>query len=134
MQRAVIKGVGSLALLLLAGCTDRGRLLFPPVTDGEGPRTFIDQPNLADTTVRAGPGAAISGKTIDPDGVDSVYVVLIGGNERFQPFVGGRDTLRFGFTINTGGLAGDTVFVLIFGTDRLGNRGDTAVRRVAIKP
>jgi hypothetical protein len=123
-----------LAALAVAACANRDRLTFPAETDGRGPITFIDTPEVADITVPAGPGTPLSGKTIDPDGVDTVYIVLLGGNESFPAFsVGGRDTARFGVTINTAGLAGDTMFVLVFGTDKLGNRGDTAVRTIAVR-
>jgi hypothetical protein len=37
-------------------------------------------------------------------------------------------------SISTSGLAGNTMIVLVFGTDQLGNRGDTAVRRVVVTP
>lgn len=135
MQRSIGKGVGPLLATLAAlACTERERLVFPPETDGRGPITFIDQPGIADTTVRAGPSMPLSGKTIDADGVDSLYIVVLGGNENFQPFVSRRDTVRFGVRINTSGLAGKTMLVLVFGTDQLGNRGDTAVRRVVVTP
>ncbi|HJP55856.1 MAG TPA: hypothetical protein VJ847_02385 [Gemmatimonadales bacterium] len=134
-QRAIRKGVGALLLAALAtACTDRERLTFPSEGDQRGPITFIDQPGTGDTTVHAGPQMPLSGKTIDPDGVDSVYIVVLGGNETFHPFAVARDTARFGVSISTSGLAGNTMIVLVFGTDQLGNRGDTAVRRVVVTP
>ncbi len=133
MQRLTGKGVGALlALLGLVACTDRERLTFPVESDGRGPVTFIDQPGVGDTTVRAGPGMPLSGKTIDTDGVDSLFIVVLNGNEHFQPIVSRRDTVRFGVTINTSGLAGRTMFVLVYGTDQLGNPGDTAIRTVRV--
>ena len=76
----------------------------------------------------------LNGRTIDADGVDTVYIVVFGGNENFEPFTVQRDTARFGVQISTIGQAGHTLLVLVFGTDRLGNRGDTAVRRVTVAP
>ena len=138
-QRAIRKGVGlllpaALGALALAACTDRDRLTFPNEGDHRGPVTFIDLPGVADTTVRAGPMMPLNGRTIDPDGVDTVYVVVLGGNESFQPFAIQRDTARFGVRINTSGLAGRSMIILVYGTDQLGNRGDTAVRRVVVTP
>lgn len=134
VQRMMRKAlVPMLAGLALAACTDRERLTFPAETDGHGPITFIDTPDRPEITVPAGPGTPLNGKTIDPDGVDTVYIVLLGGNENFPPFsTGNRDTVHFGVTINTTGLGGDTMFVLVFGTDKQGNRGDTAIRRIAV--
>ena len=134
-QRTISKGVGLLLLAAATGsCTDRERLLFPTDTDHRGPAVFVDQPATGDTTVSAGPSVPVSGKAIDPDGVDTLYVEVVGGNENFPPFPIQRDTARFGIRINTSGLAGRTMFVLIFGTDRLGNRGDTATTRVSVTP
>lgn len=128
---------GGLALVLsVAGCSERERPIFAPepgASDGVGPITFIDVPGQADTTVTAGPMLGVSGRTIDPDGVDSLYVEILGGNEQFHPFAGESDTVRFSYPVNTGGHVGDTLFVLIFGTDGLGNRGDTAIRRVIVR-
>jgi hypothetical protein len=76
----------------------------------------------------------LNGRTIDADGVDTVYLVVVGGNESFQPFAIRRDTVRFGVHISTTGMAGKTMLVLVYGTDQLGNRGDTAVRRVTVVP
>ena len=129
------KGFGLLLLAALTtACSDRDRLTFPEEGDHRGPITFIDLPSVGDTTVRAGPQLALNGHMIDPDGVDTVYVVVLGGNETFPPFVAQQDTAHFGVYVNTGGLSGRTLFVLVFGTDQLGNRGDTAVRRVVVTP
>jgi hypothetical protein len=134
-QRPIRKGVGLLLAALATGaCSDRDRLTFPSEGDHRGPITFIDLPGVGDTTVRAGPMMPLNGRTIDPDGVDTVYVVVLGGNESFQPFAIQRDTARFGLRINTAGLAGRSMIILVYGTDQLGNRGDTAVRRVTVTP
>jgi hypothetical protein len=86
-----------------------------------------------DTTVRAGPGVIVSGRVQDPDGVDTVYFEVAGAPEQFPPFVGPQDTVRFGIPITTSGLSGLKLTVIIFATDRLGNRGDTAYRVLDVK-
>jgi hypothetical protein len=134
-QRAIRKGFGLLLLgVITAACSDRDRITFPNEGDHRGPVTFIDQPGTGDTTVHAGPEMPLSGHMIDADGVDTIYVVVLGGNETFHPFLVQRDTAHFGVQVNTGGLVGRTLVVLVFGTDQLGNRGDTAVRRVTVAP
>ncbi|MBA2626633.1 MAG: hypothetical protein H0U85_01330 [Gemmatimonadales bacterium] len=132
------KGFGApVAGLLLAAaspaCADRERLTFAPDNNGRGPTVFVDQPLTGDTTVNAGPQARVAGKAFDADGVDTLYFSVIGGNETIPPFVGPRDTVRFGFGVNTAGLSGRTVFLQIFGTDRLGNRGDTATITILVR-
>src|SRR4051794_34253117 len=102
--RGSAKGVVSLVLGALAiGCEERDRLTFPSPGDGVGPVTIIDRPNRGDTTVQAGPDYFVNGRTIDPDGVDTVYFLVTGGNQNFQPFVlrPPRDTFTFGLPITT---------------------------------
>ncbi|MDH4130393.1 MAG: hypothetical protein OEW17_04175 [Gemmatimonadota bacterium] len=127
-------GVVGAALTLATGsCTERDRLTFPdPGPPGEGPRTTIDRPT-ADTTVPAGPGVIVTGYTRDPDGVDTVYFETEGGVSTFPPFVGQRDSVRFGIPITTSGQSGAIITVRVFGTDRLGNRGDTATRVLTVQ-
>jgi hypothetical protein len=119
----------------LAGCDERARLVFEPEGDSQGPDTTIDSPETGEVQVPAGPQFNVSGRSVDPDGVDTVYFELIGGNEQFTPFVPNefRDTVRFSIPISTIGKAGDDVEVLIFATDLTGARGDTAVRRIRIR-
>src|SRR5688572_1994169 len=93
----------SAAVALATGCDERERLTFPSPSDGVGPVTTIDQPNSADTTVFPGPQLFINGRTVDPDGVDTVYFFVIGGNQGFPPFHPNpvKDTVTFGFNIGT---------------------------------
>jgi hypothetical protein len=127
-------------LAVLAGvsgaCHERERLTFPNSPgDGVGPFTTIDQPNGPDTTVPAGPQLFISGRTIDPDGVDTVYFLVTGGVQTFQPFLPNppTDTVHFGLQIVTSGQSGDTVSVAVLGVDSQGNRGNVSSRRVFIQ-
>ena len=123
------------AVVLLVGCEERDRLTFPTPSDGVGPVTMIDQPNGSDTTVSAGPEFFINGRTIDPDGVDTVYFLVTGGNQTFQPFVPRppSDSVRFGLPLTTTGRSGDTMLVQIHGVDSQGNRGNTAIREVVVE-
>ena len=115
-------------------CNERERLTFPSPGDGIGPVTMIDQPNGPDTTVAAGPDLFVNGRTIDPDGVDTVYF-LVSGGQHFQPFRPSppTDTVRFGVPITTTGNSGDTIVVQILGVDSDGNRGNTSSRRIFIE-
>ena len=133
-DRRVVRAVAAGALGLLLGCLTRDRLTFPdPVGPGaDGPRTLIDVP-AADTTVTAGPGYVVTGFSTDDDGIDTLYFETVGGVSAFPPFTGGDDSIRFGLPLTTSGLAGDTITLRVFGTDRLGNRGDTATRRIAVQ-
>jgi hypothetical protein len=119
---------------VLGACDERARLIFEPETDAQGPDTTIDNPETAVVQVPAGPQFNVSGRSVDRDGVDTVYFVLIGGNEQFTPFVANefQDTVRFSMPVSTIGKSGDTVNVLIFATDLGGERGDTASRRLII--
>jgi hypothetical protein len=122
-------------MVLAVGCEERDRLTFPNPNDGIGPVTMIDQPNGSDTTVRAGPDFFVNGRTIDPDGVDTVYFLLTGGDQHFQPFRPNppTDTVRFGLPITTSGNSGETILVEILGVDSQGNRGNPSFRRITVQ-
>jgi hypothetical protein len=133
-----IRPRGLLALTLAVGtgmgCSTRDRPSFPTGggTDLVGPSTTIDEPST-DTTVIAGPGVFINGRTLDQDGIDTIYVQTEGGITAFPPFVDVGTVFRFGLPITTNGQSGQTITVRIFGTDRLGNRGDTATRQITVQ-
>jgi hypothetical protein len=76
----------------------------------------------------------VNGRTIDPDGVDTVYFLVIGGNQNFQPLrlIPPKDTVRFGLPITTFGHAGDTMIVQIHGVDTQGNQGAASTRRIIV--
>ena len=125
---------GALAVLALLGCEERNRLTFPNPSTGAGPSSAIDQP-AQDTTVDAGPGFIITGVSVDEDGIDTVYFETEGGVTSFAPFIpdGSPDSVRFGLPITTNGLAGEVITFRVFGTDVLGNRGDTASRQITVE-
>ncbi len=122
-------------LLLAIGCNERDRLTFPTPSDGVGPVTTIDQPNGADTTVFPGSDLAINGRTVDPDGVDSVYFFVIGGNQSYHPFHPNPATasVTFSLPVTTFGHSGQTFVVQIYGVDALGNQGGTSTRQINIR-
>src|SRR5688572_4880626 len=122
-------------MALASACEERDRLTFPGPSDGIGPITMIDQPNASDTTVEAGPEFFVNGRTIDPDGVDTVYFLVIGGNQNFNPFRPNppTGTVRFGLPITTFGHSGDTMLVQIHGVDAQGNRGATSSRQIVVQ-
>jgi hypothetical protein len=126
----VAPAIGALA----SACDERDRLTFPSPGDGVGPVTMIDQPNGSDTTVPAGPDFFVNGRTIDPDGVDTVYF-LVSGGQHFQPFrpTPPTDTIRFGLPITTFGLSGTTIQVQIHGVDTHGNQGAPSSRRIDVQ-
>lgn len=119
----------------VAACNTRDRPTFPTgggSGDSSGPVTTIDAP-AQDTTVLAGPAVFVNGRTSDPDGLDTVYVETEGGLSAFAPFVRPSSPFRFGLPITTTNLAGAVITVRIFGTDRLGNRGDTGTRQITVR-
>jgi hypothetical protein len=122
-------------VLIGTGCDERDRLTFPSPDDGVGPVTRISQPDAADTTIASGAAFFVNGRTIDPDGVDTVYFLVTGGNHNFQPFTPNppTDTLTFGVPIITAGQAGVTYTVRVYGVDALGNQGDTSTRVLHIQ-
>ena len=122
-------------ILIAGGCQERDRLTFPDPGDGIGPVTTIDQPSQSDTTVPAGPEFFVNGRTIDLDGVDTVYFQVIGANQNFQPFRPNppTDTVRFGLPLSTSGHTGDTFTVRIHGVDSEGNSGSPSTRLIIVR-
>jgi hypothetical protein len=121
-------------LAVLGGCATRDRLIFPTEDPSEGPTTEVTQPGLNDTTVVAGDLLLIQGRSSDPDGVDTVYVVVTGTNEAFAPILGqGRDTVRFAVQLSTSNHSGATVLVQAYGVDLLGIQGGVVSRQIHIE-
>jgi hypothetical protein len=123
-------------LMVLAGaCEERDRLTFPDPGDGIGPVTTIEQPDGADTTVDAGDDLLINGHTADPDGVDTVYFLVIGGNQNFPPFRPSppADLVTWGLPVSTVGRSGLTMTVQIYGVDMRGNHGAPSTRQIIVR-
>jgi hypothetical protein len=132
------RGVWWLVLALVGGCAERDRLTFPDDTggngDGVGPATTIDEPGAFDTVLVEGDRFVLAGRTVDPDGVDTVYFDVSGLNVSFAPLQGeGADTVRFGLPLSTIGFSGATVLVRIHGVDMLGNVGQSVSRQLHIQ-
>jgi hypothetical protein len=127
--------LAAVLVVLAAACQGRDRLTFPDPGDGIGPVTMIDQPNGSDTTVDAGPDFFVNGRTVDPDGVDTVYFLVTGGNQNFNPFRPSptTDTVRWGLPLSTFGRSGSTITVQIYGVDLQGNQGAPSVRQVIVR-
>ncbi|HEY7681593.1 MAG TPA: hypothetical protein VH879_03020 [Gemmatimonadales bacterium] len=122
-------GIG--AAVGAAGCSTRDRLTFPDPGPA-GPQTVIEQP-AQDTSVSEGPAFVVSGRSRDADGVDTVYLETEGGVDTFLPLTDGGTDVPFDVPLTTVGQSGQTLTLRVFGTDGLGNRGDTAVRRIAVQ-
>jgi hypothetical protein len=120
--------------VLAAGCEERERLTFPTPTDDAGPITTIDQPAAPDTVVDEGPDLVVSGRTSDPQGVDTVYFLVIGGNQPgpYQPSRG-TDTVFWGLPVSTSGRSGQTLTVEVYGVDSQGNEGAHTTRAIHVK-
>jgi hypothetical protein len=128
------KVVWGVLLVLLVGCEERERPTFgPDPEDREGPTSHIDPPST-DTTLTEGDPFLIGGRTVDPSGVDTVYIDVEGANLNYLPLdAEGRDTLNFAISLPTLGLLGRTIVVGVHGVDVLGNIGPTITRRFTIE-
>jgi len=122
-------------MLLAIGCNERDRLTFPSPGDGLGPVTVIDQPSGIDTTVDAGADFFVNGRTVDPDGVETVNFLVTGGSQGFPPIRPSqpRDTIRFGLPITTTGSSGLTLELQVYGVDAHGSQGLAALRRITVR-
>jgi hypothetical protein len=75
----------------------------------------------------------IQGTSRDPDGIDTFYAEVEGGVTTFPPFPGDDSLFIFDLPVTTNGQSGQTIAVRLFATDELGNRGDTATRRITVQ-
>jgi hypothetical protein len=123
---------GLLALLL--GCEERERLVFEPdPVDQVGPTSSIDPPSM-DTTLSEGMPFVLGARSVDPSGVDTVYIEVLGANLSYLPLPAeGADTFSFAISLPTQGFAGRTVTIGVYGVDVLGNPGPTVERRLTIQ-
>jgi hypothetical protein len=127
--------IGPAALVVTMGCEQRDRFTFPTQNDGIGPVTLIDQPAQGDTVVDAGPLFFLNGRSLDTNGVDTVYFLVAGGNQGFPPLIPSppSDTVRFGLPVSTAGRSGEKIEVQVYGVDADQNRGAAAVRQITIR-
>jgi hypothetical protein len=127
--------LAAVLVVLAAACQERDRLTFPDPGDGIGPVTVIDQPHVSDTTVDAGADFLVDGRTVDLDGVDTVYFLVTGGNQNFHPFRPSppTDTVRWGLPLSTSGRSGSTITVQVYGVDLPGNQGAPSTRQVIVR-
>ncbi|HET9725799.1 MAG TPA: hypothetical protein VFP28_02715 [Gemmatimonadales bacterium] len=123
-------------MAVLAGCGTRERFVFPTENpgNGTGPTTEITRPGVADTAVTEGDLLIIQGRSVDPDGVDTVYIAVGGVNQGFAPILGqGKDTVDFAAQLSTIGHSGATVIVQAYGVDLLGQQGSIVSRQIHIE-
>jgi len=105
----------------------------PDPVDQEGPVSQIDPPSR-DTVLTEGDPFVIGGRTVDPSGVDTLYIEVSGANLSYLPLEGeGRDTLTFSISLPTQGLFGRTITLGVHGVDVIGNVGPTITRRFTIQ-
>lgn len=125
----------ALAVVVGIGCGERDRLIFPSQDDDAGPVTTIEHPGQPDTLVFEGANLIVHGQTVDPDGVDTVYFLVTGGDLQVPPFIFNPplETVRFGVPITTAGHAGRTILVEVYGVDAHGNVGSASVRQISVQ-
>jgi hypothetical protein len=124
------------AAVVLAGCGERDRLTFPVENpgDGSGPFTNVTRPGVADTAVTEGDLFILTGYSIDPDGIDTVYFEVSGAGQGFAPLKGeGADSVPFALQLSTLGNSGGSILVRAFAVDGVGERGPAAVRQISIE-
>jgi hypothetical protein len=131
------KAVWGILLALLMGCEERERLIFDTDPDDtNGPTSQIRNPST-DTTLTADDALStftIEARAVDPSGVDTVFIEVIGASLVYPPIdAGGADTVTFGFTLPLGNLVGQTITVGVHGVDVLGNVGLIVVRELTIQ-
>jgi hypothetical protein len=123
-------------LAVLAGCDERERLTFPAEDpgDGVGPFTTIVRPEVADTTVTEGDVFILAGYSLDPDGIDTVYLDVSGAGQSYAPLLGGGvDSVPFALQFSTFGKAGSIITVQIYAVDVVGDRGPASDRSIRIE-
>jgi hypothetical protein len=128
------KAMWGVLIALLLGCDERERLTFESDPDDRlGPTSRIDPPSR-DTTLTDGDLFVVGARTVDPSGVDSVYIQIEGGDLSYAPLdANGADTLNFSLNLPTLGRSGQTITVGVYGVDVLGNVGPIVTRRLTIE-
>ncbi len=123
------------ALVFVAGCGQRERLVFPTENpgNGAGPVTQITQPAAPDTVVTEGDLLLLQGRSYDADGVDTIYIEVGGVSQGFAPILGGgADTVDFAVQLSTLNHSGARVLVRAYGVDLLGGQGAPISRQIRI--
>ena len=93
----------------------------------------IDPPSM-DTTLSEGTPFVLGARSVDPSGVDTVYIEVLGANLSYLPLPAeGADTFSFAISVPTQGFSGRTVTIGVYGVDVLGNPGPTVERRLTIQ-
>jgi hypothetical protein len=131
------KAVWGVLLALLLGCEERDRLIFDSDPDDDnGPTSQISNPST-DTTLTAQDARStftVEARTVDPNGVDTVFIEVTPTTLSYPPIhAGGADTVTFGFTLPLGNLVGQTITVGVFGVDVIGNVGLIVARELTIQ-
>ena len=131
------KVVWGILTALLLGCDERERLTFETEPDDTvGPSSSIDPPS-SDTTLTADDAVStfvLGARTVDPSGIDTVFIEVEGANLSYLPIdANGADTLSFAVTLPIGSLGGRTIVVGVYGVDVIGNVGPTVSRRLTIQ-
>jgi hypothetical protein len=89
---------------------------------------------VTDTTVVEGDLLILSGYSLDPDGVDTVYFTVSGTVQSFTPVLGqGDDSVPFAVQFSTLGNSGGTIVVQAFAVDVFGQTGSPALRHIHIE-
>jgi len=117
-------------------CGERDRITFPEPNqgNGKGPITHVTNPSVTDTAVVEGDLLILSGYSLDPDGVDTVYFDVSGTVQSFTPILGqGDDSVPFAVQFSTLGNPGGTITVRAFAVDVFGQVGDTGLRHIHIE-
>ena len=131
------KPAWGILVALLLGCDERERLTFETEPDDTvGPTSSIDPPS-SDTTLTADDAISsfvLGARTVDPSGIDTVFIEVEGANLSYLPIdANGEDTVSFAVTLPIGSLAGRTIVVGVYGVDVIGNVGPTVSRRLTIQ-
>lgn len=134
-------GVSGAILALLAGvtgCEDRPRLFAAAGPgDGQGPLVSVTTPLEFDHVRVISPGFPIDVHATDPDGIDSIWVDLSPNINTLQAAGGdGAQSKSVGYTVaivDSTGLSGDTLRILVRARDLLGDTSAVFVRQVVIQ-
>jgi hypothetical protein len=87
-----------------------------------------------DTAVFEGDLLIVTGYSVDPDGIDTVYLEVSGAGVSFPPLIGeGADSVPFAIQLSTLGNSGGNILVRAFAVDVVGDRGSSSDRSIGIE-